>query len=151
MSEVETAPTSAAAALALTAENAVEIWNLVLGRMSGMVVEHARQFDAVAISPPNRLVVRFKAGYDLCKSACERPEQVARFEQALADVTGQRVGVVFALASSEPGRRSHRRPQEGVFHLISGCWRRFGIRWFSGRPNSSAPSRSGSTIHRLRE
>ncbi len=125
----EADPTSVEPALALTAENAVEIWNRALGRLSGMVVEHARQFDAVAISSPNRLVVRFKAGYDLSKSACERPEQVARFEQALADVTGQRIGVEFALASNDPGQQEpsvspgrgvspHQRLLEAVRHPL---------------------------------
>ena len=70
-----------------------------------MVVEHARQFETVTFSAPRRLVVRFKAGYDLCKSACERPEQVARFQQALAEVTGQRVDLEFALASPDPGQQ----------------------------------------------
>jgi hypothetical protein len=127
--KAEAAPTPAAPALNLTAENAVEVWNRVLARLSGMVVEHARQFDAVAISPPNWLVVRFKAGYDLSKSACERPEQVARFEQALADVTGQRIGVEFALASNDPGQQEpsvspgrgvspHQRLLEAVRHPL---------------------------------
>jgi DNA polymerase-3 subunit gamma/tau len=101
----EAAPSPAAPALTLTAENAVEIWNRVLARLSGMVVEHARQFETVAFSAPHRLVVRFKAGYDLCKSACERPEQVARFQQALAEVTGGRVELAFALASPEAGQQ----------------------------------------------
>jgi hypothetical protein len=41
----------------------------------------------------------------LCKSACERPEQVARFQQALAEVTGGRVELAFALASPEAGQQ----------------------------------------------
>ena len=112
---MDSAPASAAPPLALTAENAVEIWNRALMRLSGMVVEHARQFDTVAICPPHRLVVRFKAGYDLCKSACERAEQVTRFQQALAEVTGQRIDVEFALASIEPGdERPSTAPGRGV-------------------------------------
>jgi DNA polymerase-3 subunit gamma/tau len=99
------APASATPAVTLTAENAVEIWNLAVSRLSGMIADQARQFDSVAISAPNRLVVRFKSGYDLCKSACERPEQVARFEQALADVVGQRISIEFALAADEPGQQ----------------------------------------------
>jgi hypothetical protein len=89
-------------AVPLTAENAVEIWNHALAKLSGMVVDQAMHFDSVAIPAPNRLVIRFKREYAVCKSACERPEQVARFEQALAEVTGQRVRVEFALAAEEP-------------------------------------------------
>jgi hypothetical protein len=88
----------------MTAENAVHLWNESLGRLSGMAVDHARQFDSIAILAPNRLVIHFKSGYDLCKSACERPEQVARFEQALFEVTGQRVRVEFALGPDEPAQ-----------------------------------------------
>ncbi len=82
----------------------MEIWNRALSRLSGMVVDQARQFDSVAIPAPNRLVIRFKPGYAVFKSACERPEQVARFEQALAEVTGQRIRVEFALAADESER-----------------------------------------------
>ena len=71
----EAAPSPAAPALTLTAENAVEIWNRVLARLSGMVVEHARQFETVAFSAPHRLVVRFKAGYDLCKKCVDAPSR----------------------------------------------------------------------------
>ena len=88
----------------LTAENAVEVWDRALSRLSGMAADQARQFDSIAIPAPNRLVIRFKSGYAVCKSACERPEQVARFEQALAEVCGQRIRVEFALAADEAGQ-----------------------------------------------
>ena len=97
------AATTTPATCELTAENAVEVWNRALSRLSGMAADQARQFDSVAIPAPNRLVIRFKAGYAVCKSACERPEQVARFEQALAEVCGQRIRVEFALAADEAG------------------------------------------------
>jgi DNA polymerase III subunit gamma/tau len=90
--------------VAITAANAVEIWNQALSRLSGMAADQARHFDSIALPVPNRLVIRFKSGYAVCKSACERPEQVARFEQALTDVCGQRVRVEFALAADEAGR-----------------------------------------------
>ena len=95
---------TATPAVELTAENAVEVWNRALSRLSGMAADQARQFDSVAIPAPNRLVIRFKSGYAVCKSACERPEQVARFEQALAEVSGQRIRVEFALAADEAGQ-----------------------------------------------
>lgn len=93
-------------AMPLMAENAVEVWNAALSRLSGMAADQAMHFDSVVLAAANRLVIRFKSGYAVCKSACERPEQVARFEQALAEVTGQRVRVEFALAADEPAAQT---------------------------------------------
>ena len=92
--------------VALTPENAVEIWSLALGKMSGMVVDHAKQFDRVEASSANRLAVTFKPGYALAKSYCERPGQVARFEQVLAEVTGQPVRVSFSVAEDVPAAKA---------------------------------------------
>jgi len=92
-----------AAVLPLTAANALAIWSAALDRLSGMVVENALQFYSVAFLAPNRLVIRFKPGYAICKTTCERPEQVSRFEQALAEAAGQPVRVEFALTADEPG------------------------------------------------
>jgi DNA polymerase-3 subunit gamma/tau len=120
------AASQGAAPLELTAENAVEIWNRALERLSGMVVEQARQFDSIATAGPNRLVIRFKPGYAVCKSGCERPEQVARFEQSLAEVTGQPVRVAFALSEDGPGEAelaakavpTHQRLAEAAKHPL---------------------------------
>ncbi len=88
-------------ALAITSDNAAAVWSQAVGRLSGMAADQARQFDSIEVPGPNRLIVRFKPGYAVCKSACERPEQVSRFQQALAEVTGQAVRVEFALAADE--------------------------------------------------
>ena len=111
---------------ALSAENAVEVWNRALSRLSGMIVDQAGHFDSVAISAPNRLVIRFKSGYAVFKSACERPDQVARFEQALGDVTGQPIRVEFALADDSPNETqpqarvipAHQRLLEAAKHPL---------------------------------
>ena len=87
----------------LTAENATEIWSQVLSEISGLAAEHAKHYDRIAISAPNRLVISFKPGYNFAKSICERPEQVAKFEEALARRTGQPVRVEFTLVEGEPG------------------------------------------------
>ena len=47
---------------------------------------------------------------------CERPEQVARFEQALAEVTGQRIRVEFAAGG---GRADGRRPPAAPARVVS--------------------------------
>ena len=86
----------------LQPENAAEIWSRALSKMSGMVVEQAKEFDRAALAAPNRLVISFKSRYALAKSSCERSEQVARFEGALAAVTGRVVRVSFAVTEDEP-------------------------------------------------
>ena len=90
----------------LTAENAVEVWNRALAALSGMVVDQARHFDSVAILAPNRLVIRFKPVYDFSKGFCERPEQAARFEQGLSELTGRPIQVEFALTAEESAETS---------------------------------------------
>jgi DNA polymerase III subunit gamma/tau len=100
-SAAEPPPQPTAPAVPFTAQNAVEIWNAALGLLSGMAVEQAKQFDSIAIPAPNRLVVRFKPRYAMFKAACERPEQAAKFEQALAEVTGQRIRVEFGVTVDE--------------------------------------------------
>jgi hypothetical protein len=68
-----------------------------------MVVDQARHFDSIAFLAPNRLVIRFKPVYDFSKGFCERPEQLARFEKSLSELTGQPIRVEFALTADEPG------------------------------------------------
>ncbi len=102
-------------AVLLTAENAANIWNRALEKMSGMVVEQAKQFDHVAVDAPDRLAIFFKEQSALAKSTCERPDQLSRFERALAEVTGQTVHVEFKVhedtsGESEPARRAVRAP-----------------------------------------
>ena len=106
--------TPAGPSLALTPENAAEVWMEALSRMSGLAVEQARQFERVAISAPNRLVIHIKPGYTLAKSVCERPDQVAKFEKALAEVTGGRVRVEFTLSEDESGPDRAERPAPQV-------------------------------------
>ncbi|MHC4175959.1 MAG: DNA polymerase III subunit gamma/tau [Planctomycetota bacterium] len=95
------APSPEQSVLDLTPENAAGIWTRALAAASGMVVEQARQFDRVAVSGPDRLVISFKPEYALAKSFCERPEQLARLEEALAEVAGRPVRV--SLAVDEEG------------------------------------------------
>jgi DNA polymerase-3 subunit gamma/tau len=104
-------PAKSAAVLQLNAANALAIWSAALDRLSGIVVEQARQFDSVAFLVPNRLVIRFKPGYAIFKTTCERPEQVSRFEQALAEAAGQPVRVEFALTADEPGEPAATTPR----------------------------------------
>jgi DNA polymerase III subunit gamma/tau len=94
-------PPKASKPVGVTAENAMDTWNRVLAEISGMVADHARQFDSAAISAPNHLVISFKPSYTFAKSVCEKPDHVARFEQVLAAITGQKVRVEFSLAEQD--------------------------------------------------
>ncbi|MCE5268794.1 MAG: DNA polymerase III subunit gamma/tau [Planctomycetaceae bacterium] len=92
------------AKISLSEQTAVDVWRAALDRIPGMVVDQARQFDSVTLAAPNRLVIRFKPGYAVFKSACERPEQVVRFERALAEVVGEPIRVSFALSENGPAK-----------------------------------------------
>ena len=85
----------------LTEQNAAAVWSIVAAKASGITADHAKHFAHVAIPAPNRLVVSFRPRYTFCKSACERPEQKARFERALADLTGEQVQLEFTLLEEE--------------------------------------------------
>jgi len=84
-----------AAFVALSPENATEIWSQAAARLPGLVGEHSRHFSRVATPAPNRLVVGFRQEYTFSKSICEEPANRAKFERALAEVTGQRVQLEF--------------------------------------------------------
>jgi DNA polymerase III subunit gamma/tau len=99
------APTSSP--VPLTPQNAAELWSEAVSRCSGMLAESAKQAQDVAIIAPNRLAVRFRSEYTLAKSMCERPDSVARFQQVLAELTGQRVGIEFGV-SEDAGQAAER-------------------------------------------
>ncbi len=89
--------------VALAAENAAEIWSQVVARTSGLVAEHAKHFDRVAVPGANHLVVTLQAGYTLSKSVCEQPANRMRFEQTLAELCGSPVRLEFdVVAASAP-------------------------------------------------
>jgi DNA polymerase-3 subunit gamma/tau len=81
----------------LTSHNAAEVWTAALATLSGMAADYGREFVRIAAPAPTRLVVTFRAGYAMAKSVCERPEQLAKFEQALAAMTGQKVQIEFTV------------------------------------------------------
>ena len=75
----------------------------MVSRCSGMLAESAKQAEDTAIIAPNRLVISFKSEYTFAKSICERPDNVARFQQVLAELTGHPVGIDFrVIAGDEP-------------------------------------------------
>jgi DNA polymerase-3 subunit gamma/tau len=90
-------------AAALSDETAGVVWTEALENLSGLLAENAARCEAVSVAGPDRLVVPFRAKYTACKSFCERPEQLAMLQRALAEAAGGLVKVEFAvLADDEP-------------------------------------------------
>lgn len=94
----------------MTEANAAEIWGLAIEKCSGLLSEHARQFERTAISAPNRLVVVFRPEYTLAKSVCQRPENTKRLRAALAELTGQNVEIDFQVAEKQASEQSSASP-----------------------------------------
>jgi DNA polymerase-3 subunit gamma/tau len=80
--------------------NAVQVWGQVISGLSGLLADHARVASVAATSAPNRLAVCFPATYNFSKVFCERPENVRRLEQALAEVAGGAIRLEFSLSES---------------------------------------------------
>jgi hypothetical protein len=84
----------------LTRENAAQVWDRALEKLSGMVVEQARRFCHMEVPSPTRLVIAFRPEYSVARSTCQR--QVQQFERALGEVTGQRITLEFILTEEPP-------------------------------------------------
>ena len=94
-------PPPAAAQADLTADNLPMIWKEALVSIEDMTADFASKCDSIAISGPNRVVVRFRKAYN--KEQCQRPERKTRLEQALSQVAGVAVEVEFELLADLPG------------------------------------------------
>ena len=69
-----------------------------------MTADFASKAESIAISGPNRVVVRHRKAYN--KEQCERPERKTRLEQALSQVVGAEVRVEFELLPELPAARA---------------------------------------------
>jgi DNA polymerase III subunit gamma/tau len=79
-----------------------EVWGQTLEQLGDMLAEMAKFVADVAIPAPNRLVASFPEKYNHCKTYCERPENLAKFEQALARATGEKMRLEFGLIPNGP-------------------------------------------------
>jgi DNA polymerase-3 subunit gamma/tau len=98
----------------ITRESATSIWKQAIAKIEDMTADYAAFCDEVAISAPNRLVASFKASYTLQKESCEKPERKARIEQALQQVTGQRIHVDFAVRREEVSEAVRQQPRPSL-------------------------------------
>jgi len=86
--------------------------------------DYAREFSRVTWVEPNRLIVQFRPKYTVARSYCQRPEQMARIEQALATVAGRKLRVELAIedekitdaAATTPARPP--TPQQRLMDVI---------------------------------
>ena len=99
--------------------NAQAIWQEALATLEegSLLAESAQHGRDVAISAPNKLVVRFPKSYNWHRERCERAESRSKLEAALQTVAGLPIQLEFASSDQEPGpaepqqapRRSHRQ------------------------------------------
>ncbi|MEK6239814.1 MAG: DNA polymerase III subunit gamma/tau, partial [Planctomycetales bacterium] len=86
--EAETPASSNRNPVEITSENASSLWDQVLSELGDMTAVHAGKYSGIAIHAPNRLVVAFPAQYTFHKRYCERPDQTAKLQEALANLCG---------------------------------------------------------------
>ncbi len=101
-------------AVQITSESVDSIWQQAIAKIEDMTADYAAFCDRVAIAAPNRLVASFKASYTLQKESCEKPERKARIEQALQQVTGQRIHVDFEVRRDESSGSSRQQPRPSM-------------------------------------
>ena len=90
--------------------NSSEVWRQAVEKIPGMLGEQARRFSRLEISGINRLTVHFAPENAVCKAACQRPEQAARFERALQEVTGQAIRIDFKMQEAPAAAPTPARP-----------------------------------------
>ena len=127
----------------LDAANAGETWRRAVEKIPGMAGDYARKFNRLEISGMNRMTVFFSPENAFCKTACQRPEQVQRFEQALTEVTGQTMRVEFKFLEAPPPAAARRRRPGRWSRRNNGSSRPPAIRWCSGPASCSAPTCDG--------
>jgi DNA polymerase III subunit gamma/tau len=96
-------------AIELTDADAPRVWQQALASLEGLLAENASLCESVSAPGGGRLVAAFCAKYTSCKAFCERAEQLAQLERALAEVAGGRVKLEFAtlpdVLSAEPAAK----------------------------------------------
>jgi DNA polymerase-3 subunit gamma/tau len=78
-------------------------WKQTLGELGDMTADFASKAENVAISAPNRLVVRFRKAYTSAIQFCERPESRQKLEQTLSRITGRQIRIDIAVLPEAVG------------------------------------------------
>ena len=94
----------------LTEDQIKPIWKAALESLNDMTADCAAHADGVAISGPNRLVVRFRGMYNSSKSYCERPERREMLEKAVSKAAGRPFRLDFLVLKDDQPHPSPPRP-----------------------------------------
>jgi DNA polymerase-3 subunit gamma/tau len=95
------------APLELTAQSAERTWRQALADIGGVTADMGGNFESLAISAPNSLVVNLKGAYN--KEWCERQDVKRKIEEAMSRLTGQAIRVSFTAPHEDPPQRTDRR------------------------------------------
>jgi DNA polymerase-3 subunit gamma/tau len=112
--EVAALPAKAAELSNLTQQEAAKFWRQALTELGDMTSDFASKSDSLAISGPNRLVIRFRKAYTSAVEYCERPQSRAKLEDALARVTGRSIRLEFISIPDEPTTAVAQKPAATV-------------------------------------
>ncbi len=95
----------------LTAEFVEQSWRQALAEIGGMVEDFGGDYEAVAISAPNLLVVTLRAAYN--KEYCERSDVKRKLQEVMSRLTGRDLQMDFAVTSdTQSGGREQRQPAQ---------------------------------------
>jgi hypothetical protein len=86
----------------LDPQSAAAIWRQTLAQLGDVTADCAARAEGVAISGPNRLVVRFGKAYTQAQLYCERPERRQKLEQTLSRIAGRDIRIDFVTLPDEP-------------------------------------------------
>jgi DNA polymerase-3 subunit gamma/tau len=95
----------------LTDAQAAAAWKQTLAEIGDMAADFAGRAERIAISGPNRLVVRFRKAYTQALQYCERPDQRQKLEQTLSRLAGRNIRLDFALLPEEPAALAAEAPK----------------------------------------
>jgi DNA polymerase-3 subunit gamma/tau len=84
-------------------------WQQALEEIGGMTSDFAGDFQSVAISGPNLLVVNLRLAYN--KQWCDRPEVKRKLEQMLSRLAGRELRIEFAVVPGGAAATGAERPQ----------------------------------------
>jgi DNA polymerase-3 subunit gamma/tau len=93
----------------LMATSAQQAWQRALAGLEGLLASNASLCESVASPAAGRLVATFRAKYTACRAFCERADQLAHLERALAEAAGGRIKLEFATIADAPQAANQQR------------------------------------------
>ena len=101
-------PVSVAPASPGVAKDVEQQWREALDEIGGLTAECAGNYESVAISAPNLLVVQLKTAYN--KEWCDRSDVKQRLERAMSRVAGRKIRIDFSAALERKPGPAEQRP-----------------------------------------